>query len=404
MPLFSYKAVNPDGALVRGITESINLNSAYDSIASTGLYIIDIKESNKHIAFIRSKIFTKKIKRRDIIEFANNLSVMLRAGIPLLSALSDIAGTAENIYFKQRIEGIHRTVELGSKFSDALVSQKHIFPDIFIHLVMVGEETGQLDRSLSDAAGHLRRMEDLAGAIKRALIYPAFAVITTTGALLFWMLYVLPQVTSVFEEMDMALPLPTRAIIAISNFTQSYWYLILLTPVILFILVQVLKQKEEVRYYIDLLKIKFPVMKHITYNKLLALFSEQFRILTAAGITIDRSFEITADVIGNTVFKSALEDSKQAISGGSRISDALRKHEVFSPLTIRMIDIGETSGTLDEQFAYLSEYYLKKLDEVSEKLGKMIEPIVIGIIGLMFALIIVGLLSPVYDLVTKVGM
>ncbi|MDI6890542.1 MAG: type II secretion system F family protein [Thermodesulfovibrionales bacterium] len=403
MPFFSYRAIDGSGALVKGIVETTNMDVAYDSIASAGLHVIDIKKSNEYIVSIKRRVLAKKIKRRDIIEFASNLSVMLKSGIPLLSALSDIAETTENRYFKQKIDSIRSTVELGSRFSDAVAVQKHIFPDIFVRLVMVGEETGRLDKGLSDVAGHLQRMEDLAASIKRALIYPAFAIVTTTGALLFWLIYVLPKVITVFKDMGIVLPLPTRILISISNFTQSYWYLILLSPVILFVLIKVLRQKKETRYYIDLAKIKFPVMKHVIYNKLLALFSEQLRILTTAGITIDRSFEITADVIGNDVFKSAIEDSKQAISGGSRISDALRKHEVFPPLATRMIDIGETSGTLDEQFAYLSEYYLKRLDDVSQKLGKMIEPIVISVIGLMFALIIIGLLFPVYELVSKMG-
>ncbi|HCC69310.1 MAG TPA: type II secretion system F family protein [Nitrospiraceae bacterium] len=403
MPIFSYRAIDSNGTIVKGVTEGMDIDNAYNSIASTGLYVIDIKKSNEYIASIKKRLLAKRIKRSDIIEFASNLSVMLKAGIPLLSALSDIAEATENRYFKQPIDSIRSTVELGSRFSDAVALQKHIFPDIFVRLAMVGEETGQFDKSLSDVAEHLQKMDDLAAAIKRALIYPAFAIVTTTGALLFWLIYVLPQVIDVFKDMDMVLPLPTRILIFISSFTQSYGYLILLSPVILFVLIKVLKQKKETRYYIDLAKIKFPIMKHIIYNKLLALFSEQLRILTTAGITINRSFEITADVIGNDVFKTAIEDSNQAISGGSRISDALRKHKVFPPLAIRMIDIGETSGTLDEQFTYLSEYYLKKLDAVTEKLGKMIEPIVIGVVGLMFALIIIGLLFPVYDLVAKMG-
>ena len=403
MPFFSYRAIDPSGTLIKGVTEGIDMDNAYDSITSSGLHVVDIKKTNEYIASIKRRLLAKKIKRRDIIEFASNLSVMLRSGIPLLSALSDIAGTTENRYFKQRIDSIRATVELGSRFSDAVAVQRHIFPDVFVRLIMVGEETGRLDRSLSDVAGHLQRMEDLAASIKRALIYPAFAIVTTTGALLFWLIYVLPKVMGVFKDMGIALPLPTRILIFISNLTQSYWYLILLSPVILFVLIKLLRQKKETRYYIDLAKIKFPVMKHVIYNKLLALFSEQLRILTAAGITIDRSFEIIAEVIGNDVFKSAIEDSKQAISGGSRISDALRRHEVFPPLATRMIDIGETSGTLDEQFAYLSGYYLKRLDDVSQKLGKMIEPIVIAVIGLMFALIIIGLLFPVYELVSKMG-
>lgn len=403
MPYFSYRAIDPDGALVKGTIEGADMNIAYDSIASAGLYVLDIRKSNEYIASIKRRLLLKKIKRRDIIEFANNLSVMLKAGIPILTALSDVAETTENIYFKQKLDSIRRMVELGSRFSDAIASHKDIFPDIFVRLVVIGEETGRLDRSLSDVAAHLQRMEDLAASIKRALIYPIFAIITTTGALLFWLMYVLPKVITVFKDMGIALPLPTKILISVSNFTRSWWYLILLIPVAIFILIKVLKRKKETRYYVDLAKLKFPIMKHIIYNKLLALFSEQLRILTAAGITINRSFDIIAEVIGNDVFKVAIEDSMQTIAAGGRISDAMRRHVIFPPMLTRMIDIGETSGTLDAQFAYLSEYYLKKLDDVSQKLGRMIEPIVIVFIGLIFALIIIGLIFPIYELVSKMG-
>lgn len=403
MPVFSFKAIDQDGALIKGVIEGVDRNIAYDSITSAGLYVIDIKKSNEFFASISKRFLARRIKRKDIIEFANNLSVMFRAGIPILTALSDIANTTENRYFKHRIISIRRMVELGSRFSDSVAVHKDIFPDIFVRLVMVGEETGGLDKSLSDVAAHLQRMEDLAASIKRALIYPIFAIVTTTGALVFWLAYVLPKVITVFKDMSIILPMPTRMLIYMSNFIQSYWYLLLLSPVAVFLLIKILKQKSETRYYIDLAKLKFPVIKHIIYNKLLALFSEQLRILTSAGITIDRSFEIIAEVIRNDVFKVSIEDSMQTISAGSRISDALRKHKIFPVMLTRMIEIGETTGTLDDQFAYLSDYYLKKLDDVSQKLGRMIEPIVIILIGLIFALIIIGLLFPVYELVSKLG-
>jgi type II secretory pathway component PulF len=379
------------------------MTNAYDNIISSGLYVIDIKRSNEYVLTISKRLLARRIKRRDIIEFCNNLSVMLRSGIPLMTALSDIADSTDNRYFRQRINSIRSLVEHGSRFSDAIGTHKEIFPDILVRLVLIGEETGGLDRSLSDVATHLQRMEDLTASIKRALIYPIFAIVTTTGALLFWLMYVLPKVIAVFKEMGIVLPLLTRILIYMSDFARSYWYLILLSPVALFILIKILSQKKEGRYYVDLAKLKLPIIKHIVYNKLLALFSEQLRILTIAGITIDRSFEIIADVIGNDVFRTAIEDSMQSIAAGSRISDAIRKHKVFPPLVPRMVYVGETSGRLDEQFAYLSEYYLKRLDDVSQKLGRMIEPVVIGFIGLLFALIIIGLLFPVYDLVSKLG-
>ncbi|MFN3479870.1 MAG: type II secretion system F family protein, partial [Thermodesulfovibrionales bacterium] len=392
MQFFSYRAIDETGEVVKGIIEGTDENSARDSITSTGLHIINIKRSNEYIASISRRLLARRIKRRDIIEFASNLSVMLRAGIPLLTALSDIVDTTENRYFRQRLINIRRMVELGSRFSDAISAYKEIFPDILVRLVIIGEETGGLDRSLSDVATHLQRMEEMSASIKRALIYPIFAIVTTTGALLFWLTYVLPKVITVFKEMGIVLPLPTRLLIHMSNFSRSYWYLILMSPVALFGMIKILRQKKETRYYIDLAKIKLPVMKHIIYNKLLALFSEQLRILTIAGITINRSFEIIANVIGNDVFTVAIEESSQDIEAGSRISDALKKHKVFPPIVTRMVYIGETSGTLDEQFGYLSDYYLKRLDDVSQKLGKMIEPVVIGFIGLIFAFIIIGLL------------
>ncbi|GAB4415786.1 MAG: type II secretion system F family protein [Thermodesulfovibrionales bacterium] len=403
MPFFSYKAIDESGAVIKGMVEGMDMAIAHDSITSAGLYVIDIRKSNEYLAAISKRLSARRIKRRDIIEFCNNLSVMLKSGIPILTALSDIAETTENRYFRQKLNSIRHMIELGSRFSETVTAHKEIFPDILVRLVVIGEETGALDRSLSDVATHLQRMDDLAASIKRALIYPIFAIVTTTGALLFWLMYVLPKVITVFKEMGIVLPLPTRILIYMSNFARSYWYLILLSPVAIFIAIKILRQKREGRYYVDLAKIRLPIIKHVIYNKLLALFSEQLRILTVAGITIDRSFQIVADVIGNDVFRAAIEDSMQGIAAGSRIADALRMHKVFPPLVVRMVYVGETSGRLDEQFAYLSEYYLKRLDDVSQKLGRMIEPVVIGFIGLLFALIIIGLLFPVYDLVSKLG-
>lgn len=403
MPVFSYRAVDQNGEIIKGMVEGMDMDMAYNSITSAGLHVIDMRKSNEIIASISRRFLARKIKRKDVIEFANNLSVMLRAGVPIISAMSDISDTAENRFFRQKANSIRSMVEQGSRFSDAIAAQKDIFPDVFVRLVVVGEETGTLDKSLSDVASHLQRMEDLAASIRRALIYPVFAVVTTMGALLFWLMYVLPKVIAVFKDMGIALPLPTRMLMYISKISLSYWYLIFLSPLVLFAVIKILRQKKETRYFIDLAKIRFPIMKHIIYNKLLALFSEQLRILTVAGITINRSFEIVSDVIGNDVFKTAIVDSMQDIAAGSRISDALRKHSVFPPTVTRMIQIGETSGTLDSQFAFLSEYYLKKLDDVSEKLGKMIEPVIISVIGLMFAFIIIGLLFPLYDLISKMG-
>ncbi|MDP2688763.1 MAG: type II secretion system F family protein [Deltaproteobacteria bacterium] len=403
MPFYSYKAINADGGVIKGSMEGADIDTVRDAVSSAGLYVINLKKANYYYSSLHKLILVRSVRRTEVIEFANNLAVMLKAGMPMLTAHSDIAKTVENAYLRQTINNMRRMIELGSGFSEAAEAQG-VFPDIFVRVTRVGEETGSLEKSLLDVASHLRKMEELSAALKRALIYPAFAVVSTFGALLFWLVYVLPKIMDIFKDMGMALPLPTRILLAVSGFSQSNWYLFIIVPALsVFLLHYLKKRKGKAAYYIDLAKIKAPVFKHIVYNRLLALFCEQMRILNTAGIPIDKSLRIISEVIGNEVFRAAIDRIREEIALGSRISDSLARQKVFSLLVTRMVDIGEASGSLDEQFEYLSGHYLAKLDDISQKISKMVEPIVIGVIGAMFALIILGLLLPIYDLVSKVG-
>ncbi len=404
MPIFSYKAIDAEGTVVKGMLEEINLESAIESISAAGLHLLNISQTHEYVVALKGLLQRRqKIKTEDIIEFANNLAVMLRAGVPILSGLSSIAMGMENKYFQGKIDNMSEMLEHGSSFSAAIKKHSDIFPNIFNHLVMIGEETGRLDQALEDVAVHIQRMEDLAGAIKSALIYPIFALVTTFGALMFWMLYVLPKIMDVFKSMQVVLPPITRGLLWTSEFVQAYKYPIFAVPVVLILIYKALRKFEKTRYYVDLSMLKLPIIKLIVYNKLLALYAEQMRILTVAGITIDRSLEIVADLMDNDVFKNAIEEQREDITTGSRISDAMRKHWMFPPLVTRMIDIGEASGNLDEQYGFVAEYYLKKLHKVSQNMSKMIEPIVIGVIGFLFGIIIVGLMLPIYDLIAEIN-
>lgn len=404
MPFFSYKAVNNYGEVVKGLVEESSMEMAYDNVTSSGLHMLKIQKSDIFSDFYFRKIRTRGIKTTDIIEFAKNLSVMQRAGLPLLTSISDIAESIDNKYFMERLLDIRRNVELGLGFSESLKRHHDVFPEIFINLIEVGEETGRLSESLSEIAVHLQRMEDLKNAIIRALMYPAFAFLGTTGALLFWLIYVLPQMSELFIAMDVELPVITQALISASDFSRSYWYVYILVPLFIYVILKLLSQREATKYYLDKIKLNIPIVKLILRNKLLALFAEQLRILTSAGITIDRSLDIMISVMNNLVFSRVLEKTKEDVMLGSRISEAIKKHpDLFPNLAVRMISIGESTGNLTEQLNYLSEYFLAKLDDISQKMGKMIEPIIIILIGGMFVVIILGLLSPIYDLVAGVG-
>jgi type II secretory pathway component PulF len=400
---YHYKAVDTNGYILKGIVEGLDASSVHNNLTNRGLYVLYIKDSSILLRKMNDKLTTWRIKRKDVIEFASNLAIMIRAGVPILSALEDIITTMTNESMKSTLLDIGKNIEMGVKFSDALNLHKSVFPDILIRLARVGEETGRLDQSLSEVAGHLQKLDDLAATVKRALIYPMFSLITTGAAVVFWLAYVLPKIMQVIIGLGVKMPLLTKILYKVSIVTEEFWYIAIIIPIIIAIVIQVMKLKLYTKYYLDLAKINLPLVRLLLHNRLLALMAEQMRLLIAAGITIDRSFDVAADVMGNEVFKRAIINSKRDIMAGGKISDAMRAQNIFPPLFIRMVSIGESSGNLDQQFAFLAEHYYKIVDDISEKIGKMIEPLLMIILGLMMGLMIAGTLLPMYDVFSKIG-
>lgn len=400
---YSFKALDADGIVIRGILEADTVSSVHENLAARGLFVLHVKQSSLLFKKIIDKFITWRITRKDIIEFSSNLSLMVRAGVPILAALDDIIDTIDNQQLKSTVSDIKKNIEMGSRLSDSLELHKKIFPDILVRLVRVGEETGRLEESLAEVADHLQKMEDLSATVKRALIYPFFSLITTGAAVIFWLAYVLPKIMLVIRDLGVTMPLLTVILYELSKFTENYWYILLIIPVLIFLIIQAMKLRPETRYHWDYIKIKLPIVKLLVYNKLLALFSEQLRLLITAGITIDRSFDVAADVMGNEVFKRAILKSKEDVVTGHKISDALSARSIFPPLFIRMVSIGESSGNLDQQFSFLARHYYKLVDDFSDKVGKMIEPVLIITLGCLMGLMVAGVLLPMYDVFTKLA-
>lgn len=403
MAEFQYIAIDRDGRKIRSSIETIDENSAIESLYGAGLHVLKIKKVTTPSNIIKRLLFLKKIKRRVLIEFSNNLSIMLRAGIPVTEALRELTESEKDSFFRDKLRTITSSIEMGSTLSDSLERYRRLFPSVFLNLVKVGEETGRIDESLREVAEHLKRIEELNQAIKRAMIYPVFALIATLGAMFFWLVYVLPKIMQVFKDLKIALPLSTRILMAISEFSREFWFLLPLGLLGFYIIFKLLSLKEESKYIIDRMILRLPVVKLIVYNKLLALFSEQFRILTVAGITIDRTFDMLHEVIDSVPFRRAIIRIKEQVIAGGSIADGIAREPVFPPLVARMLKVGETTGNMDEQLKFLSDFYLQKLDDVSQRLSKLLEPVVIGIIGIMFAFIIVGLIGPIYEIISALG-
>jgi type II secretory pathway component PulF len=341
------------------------------------------------------------VTRRDVIEFTRNLATMLRAGISIVDGLEDIAQATEKKPLKNAIYDIKDRILAGSTLSDALDANARSFPDVLTRLVRIGEETGRLELSLTEVADHLQRLDDLSATVKRALMYPIFVLVVIGGALIFWLVYVMPKLLSVVTEMGVKMPLATRIMLAVSDTVRSRWYVL---PVILIGIIfglRAAKKKESVRYYYDLVKLRLPIIKLFVFNRNLASFSEQMNILVVAGITIDRALTVVGDSMASEVFKRALYRIKERILAGSRISEAVREQTLFPKMVARLVDVGETSGNLSDQFAFIADFYSKKLHDVSEKLGKLIEPIMMSVVGVIFIFMMMAILLPMYEVIGK---
>lgn len=381
--------------------------SAISHLERDGSTTIFVKRLGKIPSFFLNIISFrpfKKLKRAFQAEFLNNVSIMLHSGVVLTTALKEASIGAENPDFESDVEDIILKIQDGSSLSSAAEKYAYIFPKTVIHLIRLGEETGKLGETLLDASEHLKRLQEIISDTKQALLYPSFVFFAMGGGLIFWFYYVVPQIISLFKDMDVTLPAITVFIIQVSEFVQNNILAMLLGIVlstIFFIFAH--KNSRQVRKASSALILQLPVTKAISSASALAFISEYFSLLINAGIDIIRSLDILKDSIKNEVYRDKIEIVKATISRGEGIADSFSKAGIFPSFVVRMISVGEQSGTLTDQLSYIADTYQKKLSLLVSTIGKMIEPVVIIVAGGMFAIIVAGLFLPIYDLISTVS-
>ena len=403
MKNYLYHAVDYSGRAAKGTIGSNSAEEASRELGSRGLFILSIREESGLLPRLKEYWHASQVQEADILSFAQNFSYFIEAGIPIIGCMDDLIASAPNPAFVPVLEDLRQRLERGGSVTEALAAHGSLFPDILKTLVAVGEETGSLMERLREAAEHLQRMQTLKGSVKRALMYPAFAFFATLGALTFWLAFVIPSLTSTLSSMGVKLPFLTRALIASSDLFHLHWKLLIVLLALTLFSVFLLGKHPKARYQMDRALIKTPIIEVIAFNKLMVAFCEQFRILIAAGINMDRLFDLIIPSLGNEYFIVNMRLIRDNVLSGARISDSFEQRNILPALALTKIRMGETTGTLDKQFEFLAKYYSKKLDDAIDSLGKIIEPVVMLVIGFLFVIIVMGLLLPIYDLVSKVG-
>ncbi|KXJ61410.1 type II secretion system F family protein [Cycloclasticus sp.] len=395
MASYAYKAVRNDGKIIKGTLEALNVHDLESKLERTGCEVITAKEK------VRSSFFVqKKITRRDLIDYLVHMEQMLGAGVPLIESLEDFREGLEASQLKDVMSSLIDKIESGQTLSESMAAEGNVFTSLMIELVKVGEVSGQLASMFGEMKDALKWQDELIAQTKKLLMYPLFVGVVVFGVLCFMMIYLVPQMTGFIIEMGGELPFHTKLLMSVSDFFVEFWYLVLLTPIMIFLGVKyLLNHNEKIKlvfdkYILHLLGIG-PVLKKI----ILARFATNFALLYRSGIGVLDGLKITQGVVNNQYVEKEINYIYGLVTEGSAISDAFARTNLFPQLVLRMIRVGEQTGGLDKALVNVSYFYNRDVKDSIDKVQSMIEPVMTVTLGLILGWVMLSVLGPIYDLI-----
>lgn len=403
MPNYSIVAVNKEGNEVRKNLVFDNEDELYEYLHVTNTHVLNITEQSSLKKYLEPSTYLSKISTQEVIEFLSNLQIIIKSGIPTNNGLFDLASDCNNPKLASMLSDIAFRVQIGTSLSDAMERYIDVLSETVVNLIRIGEETGSLDSTLGDAASHLKRMTDLKSKAKSAMIYPTISFFGLVAAMTFWLVAVMPQIMDTFTSFDMKLPALTIMLQDVSLFLRNNLIYIIVSIVALITALKVGRKKSpEFRFKTDKIILKIPIIGSLQAYFNYAFFAEYIRLMISAGLPLYQAMTIIGNSLTNMVFKRAIDNALAEIANGESFSVAIDNQKLFPSLIIRMLNVGEQSGQLEEQLGYITNYYYGKVDYISQNIAKFIEPIIIVFVGLFMVVVMVGLLGPVYDLIGNV--
>jgi type II secretory pathway component PulF len=397
--LFFVETLNSDQQRSYTLIEQENMGALLKYLTQQRIIPLSIREIPPFFAPLLPKN-SLKISPDEVIELIESLHLVIQSGLPLHSGLLDLADDASNPKFKKMLISVAEDIHTGKSLSQAFKPYEKALGAMIVNLIHIGEETGQLQVTLERGASFLKRTLSLKKKAKQALIYPSFALIAVSTAMLVWMIYVLPQMTQLFKEMNVELPPLTLFMMGASEFLTNYIGYMLAGLFLFIISFKALHKKyQKVRFYTDKFILRIPVIKQVVLGFNMAFIAEYLRLALVSGIPLFNALEILKHNINNEVFRLGLQEAHNDVSQGLQLSASFKKTALFAPFMIRMMGVGEASGNLDNQLELVAKHYNEKVDYYAENIGKVIEPVVLILVGGFMALVMVGLMGPMYDLI-----
>jgi len=395
---FQYKAIDRTGRPARGKLDAANEVDLELRLKKMGLDLITSRMMRSH----SSTLGAGSITRQDLITFCFDLEQVSRAGIPILEGLRDLRDGMENPRFREILTSVLEDIEGGKTLSQALSGFPKVFPPVFVSLVRAGEISGTLTEVFESLGATLKWQDELTSQTKRLLAYPAMVFVVVLAVMVFLLLYLVPQVTGLLKTMGLTLPIQTRILIGLSEFTATWWPLLLILPIAVSAGIGFMaKANPRTRYLLDYAILHLPVTGEILEKIILARFANFFALMYRSGITILDAIKTSEDIVGNRVIADGLQRVGQQINSGESLSEAFQNLGMFPPLVIRMLRSGENTGALDVALLNITYFYNRDVRDSVDKALKLLEPMLTLVLGGMLAMVLFSVLTPIYDVIGK---
>lgn len=404
MPHFSYTARRPGGEQVSGELEMPSAAAVASQLTENGLIPIRIEEGSKAMAKQNSgfrlqfKRREKKVSHDDLILFCRQMFALTRSGVPMMRSLHGLIESAQNPALCNALRGVIENLESGRDLAGAMAAYPAVFPNLMTRMVQVGESSGNLEQSFEQLANYLEFEKTTRERIKAAMRYPTFVIVAISVAMAVLSLFVIPTFEKVFAGMGAELPLPTRIIMAISQFSVNYWPHLLVALIMAFYAIRHYLRSDKGAYQWDHYKLRLPVVGSILMRATLARFARSFAMGYGSGVPLVQALGYTARAIENRYLAAKLDEMRNLLERGETLTRSAASLEIFTPLVLQMLSVGEETGSVDSMLLEVAGFYEREVEYDLKNLTSAIEPILIVVIGIMVLVLALGVFLPMWNM------
>lgn len=400
---YEYRARDAKGQLFTGLILADDEAAVAGHVRSKGLYVVRIREakSSQDIGLLLQNM--QSITTRDLSIFCRQFSTMLEAGLPVLTCLGILSEQTDNPRLKDNLQKVYKSVQEGTALAKSMQAQTDVFPEIMISMVEAGELGGLLDVVMQRLSVHFEKEHRLNEKVKAAMTYPLAVMFLAGIVVIFVLTFILPTFVGMFESMKVELPFLTRALLAVSGFLTTHWIILLVLAVVGAVGLKVLFGYPGPRLARDKFILHMPIFGPLVRKVAVARFTRTLASLLRGGVPLLSALEVVKKTTGNAMIAQTLSESQSSIKEGEDLSTRLGASKIFPPMVVQMVAVGEQSGSLDKMLDKVADFYEEDAEDIVNRLSSLLEPFLIGFLGITIGTIIMAILIPMFDVITNVN-